>query len=264
MRVRHCWHIAFITVLLLRVPAIAQQDESSRGFGLLEITGGYSYDGDHNWSGPSFRGEFQGRDSNITWNGQVSRVQEFGDIGVKVQGGVTYDLSERWYTNTQVETSSGGFFLPGFLVGGSISREWFNKQQLITSIGIDYTRWKDMHTDYNWPISASYQLTSSWSAQAGVDLTVSTPGNVLALMKFLSITQGREHRHLLTFQGEFGREAFQIIAPQTTISNFSSQEVTLKWRQWVHQGWGVALSGGYYSNPYYQRKGAALGLFKEF
>jgi YaiO family outer membrane protein len=262
-----------LVVPLLAVAAFSQQDfaptlprqhSETSSSGLIEISGGYSYDGIRNWTGPSVRVEYGPQDSNLGMNMQVARVMEFGDVGTVFKGGVTYDFSDSCYATGQLGSSSGGFFLPSLTSRFSLHQGWLSGQRLVAAVGMGYERWKDGSTDYFWPIGATYRLSRSWSAQAEISFELGKPNDTLAHMQYLAITQGREKKHEVTLAGQFGTEAFQVIGPQTTISNFHSYEITLKWRQWVRPNWGFSLEGLYYSNPEYQRKGIVLGLFREF
>jgi YaiO family outer membrane protein len=258
------WYVPPVTILLCVVASFAQQQEVDTDHSLIEIGGGYSYDGFHNWSGPSLRSNFVPRDSDLSLNVQVARVEEFGDMGTAFKGGLTYDMSENWYTTLQMSSSSGGFFLPRVSTRISIGRGWLPGQRLDTTVGMGYVRWKDATTEYDCPVGVSYEFAPSWSAQAEVNFEVTSPSSVFSHTQFVSVSQGKEERHLVTLGGEFGTEAFQIIGPNTTLSNFHSSEITLKWRQWAHRGWGWSVGGLYYLNREYQRKSVELGIFKEF
>ena len=48
------------------------------------------------------------------------------------------------------------------------------------------------------------------------------------------------------------------------MSDFSSRETTLTWREWFSPKSGFNLTAAHYANPSYQRSGVTLGLFYEF
>jgi YaiO family outer membrane protein len=68
----------------------------------------------------------------------------------------------------------------------------------------------------------------------------------------------------VTLRVGFGKEAFQLIGPTVTLSDFESQTLTVTWRQWIGKNWGANFVGDYYHNPSYERGGATLGFFREF
>ena len=78
------------------------------------------------------------------------------------------------------------------------------------------------------------------------------------------MTQGRNLQHYVTLRAGFGKEAYQLVGPVATITDFHSQTLTITWRQWVGPHWGVNVVADYYHNPTYMRGGTSFGFFKEF
>jgi YaiO family outer membrane protein len=197
-------------------------------------------------------------------SGDVVRAQDFGDAGYLFIGGVSHDFTGSFYGDLHMGGSSGGFFLPVFTVEGSLHKKWLSQKQLFTSFGMGYDRAKDEHRDTRLLASTSYYFGHPWMLESGVTFNLSAPGTVFSHSQYLAIRQGRNDRYFVTLRGEFGNEAYQITGVNTSISDFRSRSVSLTWRQWVRAGWGFNLGGQYYSNPYFQRKGGQLGIFKHF
>lgn len=202
--------------------------------------------------------------SNTEWSGDVLRARDFGDTGYLFVGGVMHDFADSLYGDLHMGGSSGGFFLPAFTVEGSLHKKWLSQKQLVTGFGMGYDRAKDEHRDTRLLASASYYFSRPWMLESGATFNLSAPGTVFSHSQYLAIRQGRNNKYFVTLRGEFGNEAYQITGVNTSISDFMSRSVSLTWRQWVHAGWGFNLAGQYYSNPYFQRKGGQLGIFKHF
>jgi YaiO family outer membrane protein len=81
---------------------------------------------------------------------------------------------------------------------------------------------------------------------------------------FVAVTRGRNQRQYLTLRAGFGVEAYQLVGPTVSLNDFQSQTVTVTWRRWVGESWGVNLVGDYYHSPYYGRGGSSFGFFREF
>ncbi len=239
------------------------EDDQTPASGEIDINGGYSFDGFKNWGGPSVSGSFEPRNSFNEWSAGVARVEEFGATGYLFESGVDRDLTDTWDVGLNIG-GANSFFLPQIAADITASRRWFDSDKFVTMFDGSYLRWQDVHRDYRWGVGAAYQFDRPWAVEAGVNIDVSTPGNVATEYQYVAVTQGREKKYLVTLRGEFGREAYQAIGPDTDISNFHSYGVSLKLRKWVGADWGFVATGNYYSNPFYQDKGIAVGFFKEF
>ncbi len=238
-------------------------DDQTPPAGEIDVNGGYSFDGFKNWGGPSVRSSFEPRNSFNEWSAGAARVQEFGATGYIFEGGIDRDLTDTWDAGLNIGGASS-FFLPRFAADVSASKRWFDDEKFVTRFDGSYVRWQDVHRDYRWGLGAAYHFERPWAVEAGVNIDLSTPGSLWTEDQYVAITQGREKKYLVTLRGEFGREAYQVIGPVTSISNFQSYGGSLKLRQWVGSGWGFVITGSYYSNPSYQDKGITVGFFKEF
>jgi YaiO family outer membrane protein len=242
---------------------IVEGDKPETHSGSIEFGAGYSYDGDRNWDGPYIRGMIE-QSPGTEWTAEVARVRAFADTGFLFIGGLTHDFGEKWFADFNAASSHQGFFLPRFSAEAEFHRKWLREGRLVASFGAGYDRYKDQTNVYQFPFSVSYALTRQWKVEGGMGFAYSAPDPVLSRAQFFAVTQGREKKHLVTVRAEFGSESYQIIAPDLSISNFHSRGISLRWRQWIHGSWGYKVSAGYYSNPYYLRKGAELGFFRDF
>jgi YaiO family outer membrane protein len=222
-----------------------------------QLTNGFG-----DWSGGYARGVLA-TGKNI-WNAEVNGQHEFGDGGVYMAAGDTYNFNSDWYTSLTLGTSAGGFFWPRFRADAFANRKWGARKQLITTLGYGYYASKDVHRDQSVFIGTTYYLQGPWIVEDGVRFNVSNPGVVFSPAGFVAITEGRNKHHYVTANVGFGQEAYQIVGPSTVLTRFPSQNVTITWRQWMGKNWGFNLVGDFYHSPFYERGGGSFGFFKEF
>ena len=223
----------------------------------LTLTDGFGY-----WAGGYGRGVLA-KGKNI-WDAEVNGQHEFGDAGVYLGAGDTYNFNSDWYGSLTAGSSVGGFFWPRFRADGFINKKWLARKQLITTFGFGYNAAKDVHRDHSFFVGSTYYFTSPWIVEEGIRFNVSNPGSVFSPAAFVAVTQGRNLRHYVTVRGGFGTEAYQLVGPTVSLSDFKSQTLTITWRQWVGENWGLNLVGDYYHSPFYQRGGTSIGFFREF
>jgi len=223
----------------------------------LNLSNGFGY-----WVGGYARGVVT-KGKNV-WNGEVNGQHEFGDQGVYFAGGDTYTLNSDWYGSLTVGSSVGGFFWPRFRGDAFLNKKWLERKQLITNFGFSYYAAKDPHRDHSFFAGTTYYFEKPWILEEGIRFNISNPGSVFSPAGFVALTQGRNRHHYVTFRAGFGKEAYQLIGPTVDLTDFSSQTLTITWRQWVGRSWGVNVVGDYYRSPFYQRGGSSFGFFKEF
>ncbi len=214
------------------------------------------------WDGGYARGSVT-TGKNI-WNAEVSGQHEFGDAGVYMGAGDTYNFNPDWFGSLAVGSSVGGFFWPRFRADAFINKKWMNRKQLITTFGFGYYAAKDPHRDHSFFVGSTYYFVKPWIVEEGIRFNFSNPGSVFSPAAFVAVTQGRNKEHYVTVRVGFGKEAFQLIGPTVSLSDFESQTLTVTWRQWIGKNWGVNVVGDYYHSPFYQRGGPSVGFFREF
>jgi len=223
----------------------------------LHLTNGFGY-----WAGGYSRAVIT-KGKNI-WNGEVNGQREFGDAGVYLAAGDTYNFNSDWYGSLTAGSSVGGFFWPRFRADGFTNKKWMARKQLITTFGFGYYAAKDPHRDHSFFIGTTYYFEKPWIVEEGIRFNVSNPGSVFSPAGFVAVTQGRNRQHYVTVRAGVGKEAYQLIGPAVELTDFASQTLTVTWRQWLGTNWGVNLVGDYYHSPFYQRGGTSFGFFREF
>jgi len=219
-------------------------------------------DGFGNWTGGYAHGVIEQK-RNI-WNAEINGQCEFGDAGVYFGVGNTYNFNPDWYGSITLGSSAGGFFWPRFRADGFINKKWMGRRQFISTFGFGYYAAKDAHRDHSVFIGSTYYFEKPWILEEGVRFNFSNPGSVFSPAGFIAVTQGRNQQHYITLRAGFGKEAYQLVGPTSTITDFHSQTLTMTWRQWVGPHWGVNVVADYYRNPTYLRGGTSFGFFKEF
>jgi YaiO family outer membrane protein len=246
------------------IPGISIPLETGGGRGFVEVGGGHSAltQGNPSWTDGYLHAVVSGQAN--TFSTEITRQDRYGDTGWFVSGGLTHTFSENWYGDVFLGGSSRCFFLPKYRTDAFIHRKLLPNKQLIATVGFGYDRAKDIHSAYRLYTEGSYYLKSAWVLQGGVNWNRSMPGAVLGHTQYFAVTEGHEKQHYIALRGEYGREAYQLVSPQTVLVNFALRDVSATWRQWLSPTWGFNLSLEHYSNPLYRRMGGTLGFFLEF
>jgi YaiO family outer membrane protein len=208
-------------------------------------------------------GSFSPRNSFNRWNAGVARVQQFGLSGQIYEAGIDRDLTNTWGSGLSI-SGSNALFLPQLAIDLSASKRWFGKKNFYTNFSGGYLRWQDTHRDYHWGLGASYHFQRPWGVEAGVNIDLSTPTNQYTETQYVAVSHDRPKKLSVGLRGDFGRIAYQIIGPTTSISDFESYGISLQVRQWVGSNWGFVVSGSYSYNSVYQSEGITLGFFKGY
>ena len=196
--------------------------------------------------------------------GEISNQRHFDDRGTFFGASWNHVFNDDWYGSLAVGSSNGGFFLPEFRVDATLYRKWLPQRQLVTGATLGYYRAKDVHYDNSLVLNAVYYFDGPWIAEGGVRLNESNPGNVTTARGFAAITWGRDKERYIVLRHDSGREGYQLIAAGTAVTDFSSRETTLTWREWLSPKGGINLSATHYASPNYRRSGISIGLFHDF
>lgn len=230
----------------------------------VEVGGSYRQltNGFGDWSGGYARGVIA-TGKNI-WNAEINGQHEFGDGGVYLAAGDTYNFNSDWYASLTLGSSVGGFFWPRFRADAFVNRKWSARKQFITTLGYGYYASKDVHRDQSVFIGTTYYFRAPWILEDGIRLNISNPGAVFSPAAFIAVTEGRDKHHYVIANVGFGKEAYQIVGPTTVLTRFPSQTLTITWREWTGKTWGFNLVGDFYHSSFYERGGGSFGFFKEF
>jgi YaiO family outer membrane protein len=225
------------------------------GVGAAEVTRGFG-----NWRSAFARAAFRVDDATVVFPELVTS-QQFRDRGTFFGLGATRTLSDDWFAFGSVGTSAGGFYLPRFRAAATLNRKLLASRQLVVNAGASYYESKDSHRDVAVMAGGAYYFAAPWILEGGTSWNSSHPGNVRSHSYFGAITQGRAGEHYVILRTGAGREAYQILAPGSVVSDFRSNVASLTWRQWLTRRGGFVIAGERYDNPHYRRTGLSLGGF---
>jgi YaiO family outer membrane protein len=279
-------HPFFVLVLLLvaAATAVAQHRPLPQGSGIpglssIAITmdgpgyleAGYGHSGltapNPNWNDVYFRGMISGGSNAFT--GELVRQGRWGDSGWYGNIGWLRILNPDWYTDLYVGTSVGGSFLPRLRTDAFINRKLLKQRQLVTTFGFGYDRAKQINgmvpDSFRGHAEFAYYLQHlPLSAQAGIDVTRSQPGSLLARTQHMAVTYGHDKERYLTIRYEFGREAYEVLDRETAIFDFPIHNFQFTWREWIGFNWGLNFVLEHDRNQFYRRTGGSLGFFLDF
>lgn len=238
-------------------PSTLRTNYVESGGSYMDLSNGYGY-----WADGYGRGAWNVK--NNTWNAEVTGRHEFGDAGVYFATGDTHTFDPNWYASLTLGSSAGGFFWPRLRTDAFLNRKWLGSKRWITTIGYSYYAAKDVHRDHSFYLGSTYYFEKPWILEVGTYFNLSNPGTVFAPAGFLAATHGRNKHYYVVVRAGFAEEAYQLIGPTTTLTDFNSQTLTITWRKWAGQNWGFNFVGDYYHSPFYTRGGSSFGLFKDF
>lgn len=199
-----------------------------------------------------------------TWYGDVARRRQFDDHGTAFGAGLSHIFNPDWYASGFISGSSGGFFLPRQRIDLFLHRKWLADRSLVTTLGAGHVEAKDGHRDNSVFLAATLYTRHKLVMEAGVRLNRSDPGGIDSTRPFLALTWGEAKRQYLSARVDWGREAYQLIGPGAAISDFESTLATVGWRRWISRDMGIQVTGEYYDNPNYRRRGIGLAFFRDF
>jgi YaiO family outer membrane protein len=251
------------------IPGLSAIPLGLNGPGFIEFGGSYSHLSKTDLSSPFspwgdayLRGVISG--GNNTFNGELTRQVRYADLGWYYSLGWNRTWSENWFTDVSAGSSTRGFFLPKFRTDAFVNRKLLARKQLILTGGIGYDKSKTVNSAVRTQVGGTYYFERPFILQGGVTWTHANPGSILARSQYVAFTQGHNKEHYITLRAEVGREAYELIRPQTTLFDFRIRNFSASWRQWIGVNWGVNLAYEHEGNPFYQRNGGTLGIFMDF
>ena len=235
--------------------------------GFVEVGGNYHTLSNNfgSWAGQYLKGEFQSDESN-RWNGELLHEREFGESGYYGTVGNTHVIDPDWFTVIDLSggTPTDASFLPRYRVDAFLNRKLLADRSLIATVGAGYSKAMRTYNDKDLYVGATYYFSAPWTAQVGYRFNSSSPGSVNSGSGFIAVTQGWDKNYFITGRYGYGKEAYQLIGPTSSLSDFNSQIYSLELRKWVIEDGGFDVRGEHYHNPSYDRDGINFGIFKEF
>jgi YaiO family outer membrane protein len=244
-------------------PAHAETEEAPRsgsieaGVMFHSLSNGYGV-----WNGRFLRGVLT--DKKNVWSAELADLSQFNDRGQLIVAGVTHTLNEDWFVSGSAATSSSGFSLPRLRLDATANYKWFEKRNLVTTLGLGFVDSKDGHRDRSVLLGAAYYFERPLVVEGGIRFNHSNPGSVQSNAKYIAATYGQDKQRLISLRYGFGQEAYQLIGNEALLTNFSSNVLTLTWRKWIQTDLALQIRMESYRNPFYDRKGLEFSVIKEF
>lgn len=214
------------------------------------------------WSGIFARGSARVGDRDIL-SGEFLRQRRFQGDGYYLALGNTHVWNPHYYTVASLGVGTGDLIFPELQADATLNRLWLNNH-FITNLGLTHLKVGEISVD-RLLLGASYIVNNpSWIVQGGVYLSRSHPGNLDFRSQFLSLTQGREGERQLSLTVSWGSEAYQLTGDTPLRVDFDSTTARLSWKQWVEKEWGFKATLEHYDNPFYDRNGVELSVFRRF
>lgn len=244
-------------IILPSVASASQNKSMELTVGGEELSAGYG-----NWTNETLLGSYQ-IDQHVLQM-ELSSKEEFRVVGTFVGIADTIVLDPDWFTRISVGAGDGAFYLPKIRGDIFLSRKWMENRNFITTVGLGEYDAPDGHIDRNLNFGGTYYFEQPWIVEAGFRLNRSNPNAISTHQQFVAVTYGSEKKDIVTARYGWGGEGYLTIADNVSLVDFESHESSLAWRHWLSPKLGLVSKIDYYVNPYYQRKGANIGLFYQF
>ncbi len=259
---------AVILLLFASIFSFSAKAEDAQPYktsGYVETGGDYHSISNNygDWYGEYVKGQIQTDPDNI-WNGEFTNQTEFHENGQYGAIGDTHIFNPKWFGSATLGVGNDASYMPRYRADVFLNRKLLDREQLIATVGLGDYKSMDVHEDRSLFLGATYYFQDPWIIQAGIRGNNSSPGDVNSTSQFIAVTQGKDKDYFLTLRYGFGTEAYQIIGPNTALSDFHSDQLSLEWRKWVSKRWGFDVRGEDYHNPNYDRLGVNFGVFREF
>jgi YaiO family outer membrane protein len=173
-------------------------------------------------------------------------------------------LSPDWYTSLNVGAGDGAPYLPKYRLDAFLHRKFLDDRRLVGSLGLGRYRAPDGHEDDNASIGLTYYFSLPWVVQGQAKRTRSHPGSIDTQQYFVAAAWGHHQQTQVIGRYGWGQEGYQSLGDARFISQFSSRQKTLTVQHWLGLDWGIKVTVDNYHNPYYDRNGLSLAVFKDF
>ena len=230
----------------------------------IELGGYYANlnSGLKDWSGISARLIKHFGQSNVGLF-EVEHANRFGENGNLIGASWTHDFNQEWYGTIGANFTSHGVFWPNAHYDISINKKWLESKKLISTLGFQYNDARLGYSDRGILLALSYYFDIPFVLEVGARSNHSNPGSVKTYRGYIAGTYGKEHERYISLRFDSGREGYQLFG-NSQATDFSSQEINFRWKEWWGKEWGTILTYDVYDNPSYTRKGGSISLFKDF
>jgi YaiO family outer membrane protein len=254
--------VFFCAATLLAAYAYAQEDTGSVQLGYSQSHLSNNLPG---WRDAFVRGNVSLAENIGVLNWDVSQQKHFDESGQALSLSLTHNFNADWYALIGAGVGSGASFLNKQRVDLALYRKWLAQRQLVTGVQLTASKAGDgVHDDRSWQLSSSYYFSVPLVAELGFKRNTSNPGSVSTNRYYLAATYGENKKCYLSARYDAGREGYLPQGANLLATNFKSHVTTLTWRQWLSPKWGYELQAERYNNPFYNRNGVSVSVFRDF
>ncbi len=210
------------------------------------------------WTGVYLRGVFPG--TKQTFFTDVLALRGFREEGF--QGGIAhrYDWSDRWFHLAGVNAGDGSPLFPRYRADALIGRRWGASRTIQTVAGASVVQSVEELKDVAALGAITWYAPRGFVLESGVRFNTSSPGSVKSHRVHGIAMYTPSSRRSFSVRGIAGTEGWQIVGAGTTLTQFSSQELSLAWRERIESKTAINLQLDGYRNPFYTRSGVTLGV----
>lgn len=179
-----------------------------------------------------------------------------------VQAGVThrFDWSNAWFQMIGVNAGDGAPLFPRYRADASIGRRWGSSHNLQTTAGASYVQSVTTLSDVAVLGALTWYAPGGFVLESGVRYNTSRPGRIKSHRIHALAMYTPNSRRSFGMRMLAGSEGWQIVSDETTLTQFSSQEAALSWRERIGDTFALNLQADLYTNPFYTRSGVTLGV----
>ena len=221
------------------------------------LSAGYAH-----WREFGLRGIYQLGEHQLS--AEAMNTTRFNENGNYLCLGDTLVLSPDGYASLNVGAGDGAPYLPRYRLDAFLYRKFLSDQRLVGSLGLGRYRAPDGHQDDNASIGLTYYFSQPWVVQGQIKHTRSQPGSIDTRQYFVAATWGHHQHTLVTGRYGWGQEGYQSLGDAQFITQFTSRQKTLTVQHWMGLDWGLKVTVDHYHNPYYDRHGLNVAVFKDF
>jgi YaiO family outer membrane protein len=210
------------------------------------------------WSGAAARLTLGG--SRSAWYLDAKGQRAFGDDGVYAALTWVGDLSSRLFVSAGLGAGSGDFVFPDLRADAAIHLKLGPARRVIVFAGATLVNAKLGFEDQAVFGGVTWYASARAVLELGGRINWSDPGDVRSERVNASATLGRVGRRLFVLRGNGGREGYQLTGAGQILRRFDSYEAEAVWQEPLARRWSLVLGGVWYHNPFYDRRGASIGV----
>lgn len=200
-----------------------------------------------------------------TFHNRLIVAPSFAHSGFLFFGGITKDISSRFYTNLVLSFGTESDYLPEYRVDTDANLKLFKSRRLIATLGYAYVNYHTQYEDIIWRYGLAWHIRSFVFELMFYDnLSKNTFNNqeIKSSTMLFSAGYGRDGWQWTHLIFNFGSQAYFLNDINLTRVELDSNEITLKHRRWIKADFGWFASLGYMQlDTYYNKYLFQFGLF---